>query len=106
MPSKNKPTAFNDSSLSSSLSSIVRKQNVLAAIPPALRLLPFAAFAAGDLYERKYGNNPLESVLGPTEMVQIESQNAGGAIRSESSDLISSQGHPSQIGRASCRERV
>src|SRR5271168_3015112 len=32
MPSKNKPTTFNDSSLISSLSSIVQKQNVLAAL--------------------------------------------------------------------------
>lgn len=104
MPSKNKPTTFNDSSLASSLSSIVRKQNVLSAIPTALRLLPLAAFAAGDFYERKYGKDPLESLLGPTEMVQIEPQSASGAIRSESSDLISSQGHASHASTisASC----
>jgi hypothetical protein len=95
MAPKNRPTASNDSSLASSLSSIVRKQNVLGAIPPALRFLPLAAFAAGDLYERKYGNNPLESVLGPTKMVQIESQSASNAIRSKSSDRIPRQGHAS-----------
>jgi hypothetical protein len=104
MPSKNKPTALNESSLTSSLSSIVRKQNVLAAIPPALRVLPLAAFAAGDLYERKYGKDPLESLLGPTEMVVIESQSSSDAIRSGSSDLISSQGHASHASTisASC----
>jgi hypothetical protein len=104
MPSKNKPTTFNDSSLTSSLSSIVRKQNVLGAVPPALRLLPLAAFAVGDLYERKYGKDPIESLLGPTEMVPIKSQSASGAIRSESSDLISRQGHASHASTisASC----
>src|SRR4051794_28089087 len=104
MPSKKKPTTFNESSLASSLSSIVRKQNVLAAIPPALRLLPIAAFAAGDLFERKYGKDPLESLLGPTVMVEIEFQSASGAIRSGSSDLMPSQGHASHASTisASC----
>jgi len=104
MPSKNKPTTFNDSSLTSSLSSIVRKQNVLAAVPPAIRLLPLAAFAVGDLYERKYGKDLLESLLGPIEMVQIEPQSANHAIRSESSGLTSSQGHTSNTSTisASC----
>src|SRR5947209_7977588 len=103
MPSKNKPTAFDNSSLTLSLSSIVRKQNVLAGIPPALRLLPLAAFAVGNLYERKYGKDPLDSLLGPVE-TQIETQSASGTIRSGSSGLISTNGyasHPSTIS-ASC----
>jgi hypothetical protein len=104
MPSKNKPTTFNDSSLTSSLSSIVRKQNVLAAFHPATRLLPLAAFAVGDLYERKYGKDPLDSLLGPAEMVQIEIQSDSGTISSRSSELIPTKNYASHASTisASC----
>ena len=60
-----KPQALFQSDLKSSLSSIARKQNLLAAVPPALRGLPLLAFAAADLYGRKYGRNPLEQLLFP-----------------------------------------
>jgi hypothetical protein len=66
MHSKPKPSTLSPSELTSSLSSIARKQNLLAAVPPALRLLPLAALVAGDLYERRYGRNVLlEGLLGP-----------------------------------------
>jgi hypothetical protein len=72
MHSKSHTRAINQSDLTSSLSSIARKQNVLAGVPPALRLLPLAAFAAGDLYERRHGRNPLEGLLGPGEGRQVD----------------------------------
>jgi hypothetical protein len=68
----NKPSAFGQSDLTSSLCSIARKQNLLSAVPPALRLVPLAAFAAGDLYERRYGQNPLDGLLSAAEGGRID----------------------------------
>lgn len=88
MLSKTKPSTFNQSDLTSSLSSIARKQNLLAAVPPALRLLPLVAFAAGDIYERRYGRNPLDGLAGPTKRDQIETKHpltAPGCIGSPAS---------------------
>ena len=68
MGSKIKQATSRTSDLKSSLSSIARRQNVLAAVPPAVRALPLLAFAAGDFYQRRYGETqPAAWLLGPAD---------------------------------------
>ena len=49
--------------LQTALASIARRQNFLAGVPPAMRLLPVAALTGADFLERKYGWNVVEAVL-------------------------------------------
>jgi hypothetical protein len=95
---KIKPSAFNQSDLTSSLSSAARKQNLLAAVPPALRLLPLAAIAAGDLYERRHGRNPLEVLIGPGKRDQIEVSCPTSSVRTESPAPNFSEGPTNSCG--------
>ena len=68
MGPRNKPATFNNSDLKSSLSSIARRQNVLAAVPPAVRALPLFAFAAGDFFQRRSGEKQQgEWLFGPAD---------------------------------------
>jgi hypothetical protein len=105
MSPKDKPSAFRESNLTSALSSIARKQNLLAAVPPALRLLPLAALAAGDLYERTYGKNPLSPLLFPGEdaggLSQIQASPPPGASVGIGGLSLPSSVQASRVGQVS-----
>ena len=59
------------SDLKSVLASITKRQNLLAGVPPALRVLPIAALSCADYLDRKFGRNPSKFFLAPPNPTPI-----------------------------------
>jgi hypothetical protein len=62
---KSRSTPINSLSLHEAVSSSLKRQHVLGAVPAAMRFIPLGAFAAKELYERRMGK--LEALSGPEE---------------------------------------
>ena len=56
-------SGLTETELKALVSSTLRRQYLLGAVPGAQRLLPVAAFALGDLFAHKWRSNVIENVL-------------------------------------------
>ena len=61
------PKNLQRTDLKSILASIATRQNLLAAWPVAMRVIPLAALAGADAFEKNYGWNPMKDVLGSSD---------------------------------------
>lgn len=55
--------AFSEAELKSTISSSLRRQHLLGAVPAAQRFLPLTALAIGDVLAQRSGNNVIENLL-------------------------------------------
>lgn len=65
--SKPKSNPLNSLSLHEAVSSTLKRQHILGAVPPAMRFIPLGAFAAKELYERQMGK--MEALQGQDEQI-------------------------------------
>ncbi|KAK5054466.1 hypothetical protein LTR84_001357 [Exophiala bonariae] len=65
--SKSRSNPINSLSLHEAVSSTLKRQHVLGAVPAAMRFIPLGALAAKELYERQMGK--LEVLSGPEEQI-------------------------------------
>lgn len=72
----------NSLSLHETISSTLKRQHILGAVPAAMRFIPLGAFAAKELYERQIGK--LETLSGPEEQI-LKLESAATVIDNPSS---------------------
>lgn len=74
---KSKSNPINSLSLHETISSTLKRQHILGAVPAAMRFIPLGAFAAKELYERQMGK--IEALQGQDEQI-FRIETAAGSI--------------------------